>query len=106
MEALYNEAVKCTHGEEKAHVLLESIRVRISKIEDSRWIEYATTLTQRAVIDHQMRAVEVDRRIEAMDISDLPPFLSQAMVTLETLEANLATLCSSEDKGPMFLEAV
>ena len=109
MDLLYAEAANCTHREEKAHTLLESIR---SQIEDnSRWLEYATRLTDQAIIDYQMRAVEVDGCIEALNTSESdipPPFTSQSMTLLETLEANITTLCygSTESSEPLFQEAV
>ena len=56
MDSLYDEAVKCTRGEENARALLESIYLQT---EDSKWLEYATTLAHHAVIDYQTRAVEV-----------------------------------------------
>ena len=111
MNLLYAEAANCTHGEEKSHTLLESIR---SQIEDnSRWLEYATRLTDQAIIDYQMRAVEVDGRIEALNLFESdspppPPFTSQSMTLLETLEANITTFCygSTESSEPLFQEAV
>ena len=114
MEALYKEAILCTQGEERAQVLLESIRLRIEdcedgdKCRDSRWLEYATTQTHLAIYDFQRRAVEVDGRIEKSDLFSDIPFTSQAMQILEALEAHLALLWSKspEDKGLKFQEAV
>ena len=100
MEALYTEAARCTQEEEKAQGLLESIR---TQTEDPKWLEYAIPLAQQAIQDFQRRAVEVDGFIEAnlLDLPD-PPFISQSLRTLETLEVHIARLCSSEDKGPVF----
>ena len=107
MELLYDEATACTRGEEKAHVLLESIRSKIGDNKDNRWIAYATRLTDQAVIDFQTRAVEVDGHIEA-NTTNLPPFTSQAMLTLEALDVHIALLCSKSPEGKelAFQEAV
>ena len=108
MEALYKEAVLCTQGEDKARTLLESICLQTEDSEDNRWVEYASTHAHLAVIDFQTRAVEVDGCIEANRV-DLPntPFISQALRTLEALEANLTTLCSDLSKvTPLFQEAI
>ena len=102
MESLIEEAVACVRGEEKAGTLLESIR---SQTDDSAWLEYAATLQQQAIVDYQTRAVEVDLRIEAMDLLTGPPFISLSMLTLEALEGNIQWLLTTTDKQYRFREA-
>jgi hypothetical protein len=113
MEALYNEAAACTRGEENVvPEFLESIRSQIEKHsqieESSSWFEYATTLARDATIAFQTRAVEVDKRIETMDTSDLSVFTSPSLNRLKAFEANIALWCfgSMDDKWAQFRDAV
>ena len=101
MEALYTEALICTQGEEKAPGLLESIQLQT---ENPIWLEYAATLTQQAIHDFQMRAVEVDGHIEALTVP--LEFKNSAITDMEAkitrmkdkLAVETARLAQAEEK--------
>jgi len=110
MEALYAEAAYCTRGEERARALLESVRLMTGEDETNRWTLLAASLAPRAIFELETRAVEVDGRIVAGDVSGnapgRPPYTCQPLATLEALDTHFALLNSTDRKEGQMRQAI
>ena len=105
MTSLYAEAAACTHGEERARTLLESIQVQMAELSAKR-LEMATNLTREIIHTMETRAVEIDGLLESgATTTSTPtptPFVCLPLATLEAMDKNF----SREWGWTLFKEAV